>query len=79
MLPFPKFGTKIPTMAADLRQLELIPFAEIVDENYYRRIASIDSPFRELISWAYMQTACRPGLPDRNVDEWCDEIVSLYS
>ncbi len=78
VLPFPKFGKQIPTMAADLRQLELVPFDQIGGKASFCRVASIDSPFRELISWAYLQTACRPGLPDRNVDEWCEEIVSLY-
>jgi len=65
-------------MAADLRQLELISFDKISEEAEFVRVASMDSPFRELISWAYMQTGCRPGLPDRNLDDWCDEIVSLY-
>ncbi len=78
IVPFPKFANLIPTMAADLRQLELISFDRVGEESEFVRVASIDSPFRELISWAYMQTGCRPGLPDRNLDDWCDEIVSLY-
>lgn len=78
IIPFPKFGSQIPTMAADLRQLELIDFGQDGSLESFRRVSSIDSPFRELISWAYMQTACRPGLPDRNVDEWSREIVNLY-
>jgi len=74
VLPFPSFGTSIPQMAANFRNLELVPYDEIGDQGSFRRIASIDSPFRELVSWAYMQSACRPGMPDRNVKEWCDEI-----
>ena len=61
-------------MAANFRNLDLVPFEDISEQGKFRRIASIDSPFRELVSWAYMQSACRPGMPDRNVDEWCDEI-----
>ena len=30
-------------------------------EKKFCRVASIDSPFREMIAWAYMQIACRPG------------------
>ncbi|WP_339726832.1 hypothetical protein [uncultured Gimesia sp.] len=80
IVPFPKYGSHIPTMAADLRQLDLVEFSQINGDNAtFQRVASIDSPFRELISWAYMQTACRPGLPDRNIHDWCEEIVALYS
>ena len=64
-------------MAADLRDLQFIPVEDIgLSEKPYLRIASIDSPFRELLSWAYLQTACRPGLPDRDWDSWGDEIIS---
>lgn len=64
----------IPSMAADLKQLKLIPVADIIGGTKYTRIVSVDSPFRELIAWAYMQTSCRPGLPDRNVENWSREI-----
>ena len=77
VIPFPCLKGRIPSMAADLRSLELIPIADIGSERKaFIRIASIDSPFRELISWAYLQIACRPGLPERNFGLWCDEIVS---
>ena len=65
-------------MAANLRDLELISITDIGKEDSgadFFRIASLDSPFRELVAWAYMQTACRPGLPDRKVKAWCKEIV----
>jgi len=77
----PLAGVKdhIPTMMADLRDLRLIPFRQIGAEGRggYVRIASLDSPFRELIAWAYMQSACRPGLPDRDYDAWWKEIENL--
>ena len=77
VLPFPELKNQIPTMAANLRNLELIPVEKIGTSNKpFRRIASLDSPFRELISWAYMQTAGRPGLPDRDFKSWRDEIIA---
>ena len=62
-------------MVADLRDLELISTQDIGSHKPFRRVASLDSPFRELIAWAYLQTACRPGLPDRDFDSWRDEII----
>ena len=65
-------------MMADLRDLELIPLAKIDGIHggkEYARIASIDSPFREAVTWAYLQNAGRPGLPDRDLEAWCGEIL----
>lgn len=77
IIPFPRLEGKIPTMAANLRDLELIPVKKVgMQDKPFLRVASIDSPFRELIAWAYMQTACRPGLPDRNFVSWAKEIAS---
>lgn len=76
IIPFPSLKNRIPTMAANLRDLELIPVKAIGESNKpFLRVASLDSPFRELISWAYMQTAGRPGLPDRAFDSWRKEII----
>ena len=77
LIPFPELKAKIPTMMADLKKLELVPLDDIFSEEHpkYSRVASLDSPFRELVSWAYMQTACRPGLPDRDIDAWGEEIT----
>jgi len=77
VIPFPCLEGRIPTMAANLRDLEFVPFDDIgVSEKAFLRVASVDSPFRELIAWAYLQIACRPGLPDRDFDSWRDEIVA---
>ena len=73
IFPFPRFANIIPTMAADFKQLELIPFDGLHDG--FDRVASLDSPFREVVSWAYMQTGCRPALPDRELEYWIAEIV----
>ena len=77
VIPFPSLKNRIPTMAADLRDLELIPVNDIsVSNGPFRRVASVDSPFRELIAWAYMQIAGRPGLPDRDSASWTKEIIA---
>lgn len=75
IIPLPKYFEKIPSMAADVRKLRLVPMQDLRNKEEYDHVASIDSPFRELISWAYMQTSCRPGLPERNYDAWVKEIT----
>ena len=80
ILPLPRLAGKIPSMAADFRDLELIQFDDIGCSNKpFCIIASIDSPFRELVSWAYLQSAGRPGLPDRELDSWSQEIVDAMN
>jgi CTP synthase len=77
MIPFPCLLGRIPTMAADLKKLDFIALSEIGNSDKpFLRIASIDSPFRELVSWAYQHTACRPGLPDRDFNSWVEEIIA---
>ena len=79
IIPFPALQGRIPTMAANLRDLELIPLHDIgLKDKKYLRIGSLDSPFRELVSWAYVQVFGRPGLPDRDFASWRDEIMNLY-
>jgi len=78
LIPLPGFVTILPNMAADLRKLELIPVGEIGinsnDPRRYVRIASVDSPFREYISWAYLTVSGRPGVPERDMVKWSKEI-----
>jgi CheY-like chemotaxis protein len=77
LLPIPSLPDRLPCMAANLRELELLAFNEIGNvENQFERVASMDSPFRELVSWSYLQVAGRPGLPDRDVDKWAEEILA---
>jgi len=76
VIPFPCLEGRIPTMMADLRKLEFIPVKNInLSDTSFLRIASLDSPFRELVAWAYLQIACRPGIPDRDLNSWRDEII----
>ena len=79
IIPFPALQGRIPTMTVNLRDLELIPLDEIgLKDKKFLRIGSLDSPFRELVSWAYVQVSGRPGLPDRDFASWRDEVMDLY-
>jgi CTP synthase len=73
-IPLPGLKGFIPNMACDFKKLETIAYKNIGKDKEYLKIASIDSPFREAIIWAYMQINCRPGLPDRNFDLWSQQI-----
>ncbi len=90
IVPLPALPDRIPSMMANLRDLELLPIEAVgletsdtafeadgkaAEETRFVRVASLDSPFRELISWAYLQVACRPGLPERDLEAWCNEIL----
>ena len=80
IMPLPALEGRIPTMVANLRKLELIPLGDIgTSDKPFLRVASLDSPFRELTAWSYVEVAGRPGVPDRDFESWCDEIVSDYA
>lgn len=78
-IPLPEYPDVVPLMAADLRDLELLPIEEIAGPQSstakYRIVASIDSPFRERIAWAYLQLAGRPGVPDCDMQVFIDAII----
>ena len=84
-VPIPRFRGHVPLMVANLKRLELIPSDRIwgdsaapeqdVEQEAYRRIASTDSPFREMVVWAYLRVTGRPGVPEFDVDGWVDHIV----
>jgi hypothetical protein len=74
-LPLPELPHRFPTMVADFRALEVIDINQIGSNKEYERVASVDSPFRELVAWAYALNAARPGMPERDFDSWADEIV----
>ena len=76
IIPIPSLPGKIPDMVVDLRELCLVPLCDIGHDRGYRRVASVDSPFRELVSWAYIQMSGRPGLPIRDVRGWAKDIAN---
>ena len=75
----PGYSNVLPQMAVRLRDLELLALTDrgLQDSNgaRFERVASVDSPFREAITWAYLQIAGRPGVPDRDIEYWIKEIA----
>jgi len=80
-LPLPELPGVFPYMTVELKKLELINLKLIGKGTSckYFRVASVDSPFREMISWAYLQVTGRPGLPDRDLNDWADHIYRTVS
>ena len=82
-LPLPAFPSRLPVMVANLKGLEVIKWESVgpIDSTTHDfvRVASIDSPFREQVAWAYLTTAARPGMPDRDLKPWAEEIVKAAS
>jgi hypothetical protein len=80
-LPLPELPHVLPAMTAELKNLELIRLDRISNDTQkeYYRVASVDSPFREMIIWAYIQITGRPGLPERDFDTWAGEICSAVA
>lgn len=85
LMPLPDFPSILPHMAIDLRGLELIMYSEIkgfetdtANIATYERVVSVDSPFREALAWAYMHVACRPGVPDREIEPWVSGLIETY-
>ena len=83
-LVIPRFEGHVPLMAADLKLLELIELNRIhlarnglsgeTRGSELVRVASTDSPFREMVVWAYLRVTGRPGMPETDVDQWVDDI-----
>lgn len=83
-VPIPEFRGHVPLMAADLRNLELLAWDEVRSEaadgpsrkekRVFQRVASTDSPFRELVGWAYLRVTGRPGMPEVDIERWLDDI-----
>ena len=80
LLPIPRFQGHVPLMAANLKRLDLIEWDKPVDARGiweaigFDRVASTDSPFRELVVWAYLRVTGRPGVPALDVDGWIGDI-----
>ena len=83
-LVIPRYRDHVPLMVANLKRLELLSWDEVCvgsgggdaqgQNAKFDRVASTDSPFREMVVWAYLLVTGRPGLPDFDVDTWLDEI-----
>ena len=86
-LVVPEFRGHVPLMAVNLKCLELVEWDRIdlprngdgsadkvTREPDLKRVASTDSPFREMVTWAYLRVTGRPGVPEIDVDGWLDDI-----
>jgi CTP synthase len=82
-MSLPELPGLIPHLSLDLRDLDLIDLGQIGNRGTagitYERVATIDSPFREQMAWAFLQIAGRPGLPDRDFSATIEGIVAALS
>lgn len=82
LVSLPGIPEVLPYLSIDLKKLEFLPMEKIalhsnnvLPEQKYCRIASIDSPFREQIVWAHMINSCRPGMPNRDTNLWAKDLM----
>jgi len=85
LLPIPEFRGHIPMMVANLGHLELIEWEQVElgpgegdgspVEGRFQRVASTDSPFREMAVWAYLRVTGRPGLPEIDINGWLENLL----
>ena len=75
-IPLPALLDMIPLMAANTKKLQLVDYESIDDTGMYKRIAEIDSPFREQALSAYLKTAGRIGVPGRDVQELVTPVTN---
>jgi CTP synthase len=79
---FPSLHGLWPAMVVDLKRLELLKLQKValdkddrLDQTDFFRVASMDSPFRERVTWRYVETTGRPGLPVLDKDALEKDIV----
>ena len=71
--PLPKIDGVLPDVVVNMKNLALIHKDELSSK--YVKVASLNTPYKERLVWAYMQTACRPGVPDLSVEAWANNLV----
>ncbi len=76
----PAYAGLIPHMAICFRKLEVLKISEngkivSLDGTEYRRVVSMDSPFREQLTWAYLEVAGRIGVPDQDMNHWIRGVM----
>ena len=76
-IPISGLDRFFPPMVANLKSLELIKYENIKNDEsgVFRRFVSVDSPFREQMTWAFLHTGCRPGAPDRDTETWAKQYI----
>lgn len=79
-LPLPELQGIIPPMVANLKKLKLVPYGSIKNDGKdFIRVASVDSPFREQIAWAYLNIGSRPGVPARDKNIWAKQYFDALA
>ena len=88
-IPLPEFRDHVPLMVANLKELELLDWnqvdsqpngpRELLQGERFERVASTDSPFREMVVWAYLRVTGRPGLPVIDIDDWVQNISDHFA
>ena len=68
----PSFGEILPELVADMKDIFTIEFDDV---KKYKKIISLSSPYCERLVWAYMQNACRPGVPSLDVQRWAEKLI----
>ena len=68
----PSFGEILPDLVVDMKDIITIEFDDLVK---YKKIISLSSPYCERLVWAYMQNACRPGVPSLDVQTWAEKLI----
>jgi len=82
-LYLPAITGVFPDLCFDMKDIDIIRLGDIAtsadkksEGQSWERIASLASPYRERAVWAYLSTACRPGVPTLDTDGWVDKIYS---
>jgi len=71
-VPLPGIEDVMPDIAVNLKKLTMVKLEDL--STNYQKVVSLSSPYKERLIWAYMQTACRPGVPDLAVEEWIHSL-----
>ncbi len=71
----PELPSVSPMVAVHLKQLQLLDHSQIGPTLRYKRVASVDSPFRERMAWAYVQIAGRPGVPELETIRMAQSLI----
>lgn len=72
--PLPGLSMQMPDLVIDLKKISLIKIDQINES--YEKVASLTSPYKERLMWAYMHNACRPGVPDLAVEKWLEKLCA---
>lgn len=75
LIPLSELPGVFDPMVANLKNLVLVPYDSIGKDKEFEVKASIDSPFREQIVWAYLNNSGRPGVPDIDCKCWVEQYV----